>query len=36
MLIKRADLSRLLELSGCFLSMAMIVSILIKGSLPPF
>ena len=35
MLIEPQDVAKLLGVSGCLLSMAVIVSILVRGALPP-
>jgi hypothetical protein len=35
MLIERPDVAKLLAVAGCLLSMGVIVSILIRGTLPP-
>ena len=35
MLIERPDVAKLLGVAGCLLSMGVIVSILIRGTLPP-
>lgn len=36
MLIERPDVAKLLGAAGCLLSMAVIVSIVVRGTLPPF
>jgi hypothetical protein len=35
MLFERPDLAKLLGMSGCLLSMGVILTIIVKGTLPP-
>ena len=35
MLFERPDLAKLLGMSGCLLSMGIILTIIVKGTLPP-
>jgi hypothetical protein len=35
MLFERPDLAKLLGMSGCLLSMGVILTVIIKGALPP-